>query len=62
MRNKDKNKAIVVYRDAVCGGVSMAYICKEAKTEAEAIEEFRCRSGNHEGWEIVRVREAADEG
>jgi hypothetical protein len=62
MTSKDKNKAIVVYRDVVFGGVSMAYICKEARTESEAIEEFLRRSGNCEGWEIVRVREATDEG
>lgn len=49
---------IVVYRDAVCGGVSMAYICKEeATSEAEAREEFLRRSEGAEGWEIVRVKQ-----
>jgi len=48
---------IVVYRDVVCGGVSMAYICKEATSEDEAREEFLHRSGGHKGWEIVRVKQ-----
>jgi len=51
---------VVVYRDAVCGGVSLSYRCKEAKTEAEAREEFLRRSQGYKGWEIVEIKGVAE--
>ena len=48
---------IVVYKDKICGGVAMAYRCKEARTTNEAREEFARRSKGYDGWEIVRVEE-----
>jgi hypothetical protein len=48
----------VIYRDKICGGVAMAYRCKEARTATEAREEFLRRSKGYEGWEIVRVEVA----